>query len=100
MKPQGKLSTKHLRDEFEDKRVFVLAIMALWKRGSHVSESLRCRIIVTKDVECLIGFRHEKLGFVKQAATIDYSIGVSVDQFVDDMFGVSKYHYLPEFFSV
>ena len=54
-----------------DRRVFVLTVMALWKRGSHVSHSIRCRIIVTKDVECLIVFRHEKLGFVKQATTID-----------------------------
>ena len=81
-------------------RVSVLIVMALGKRGSHVSQSVRCRIIVTKDVECLIGFRHEKLGFVKQAAVIDCSRGVSVDQFVDDMFGVSEYHYLPKFFSV
>ena len=80
--------------------VSVLTVMALWKRGSRVSQSVRCRIIMKKDVECLIGFRHEKLGFVKQAATIDYSIGVSADQFVDDMFGVSEYHYLLDFFSV
>ena len=64
-------SDKTLRDEFEDRRVSVLAIMALWKKGSHVSQSVCCRIIVMKDVACLIGLRHEKLGFVKQAATID-----------------------------
>ena len=80
--------------------VSVLTVMTLWESGAHVSQTVHCRIIVPKDVECLIGFRHEKLGFVKQAATIDCSRGVSVDQFVDDMFGVSEYHYLPKFFSV
>ena len=62
---KGKLPTNHLRNGFDDRIVFVLAVMALWKGGPHVSQSVRCRIIVAKDVECLIGFRHERLGFVK-----------------------------------
>ena len=81
--------------------------MTLWERGSHVSqrgshvsESVCCIIVVSKDVECLIGFRHEKLGFVKQVATINCSRGLSMDQFGDDMFGVSEYQNLPDFFSV
>ena len=74
--------------------------MALWKRGSHVSQNVHCKIIVLKDVECLIGFGHEKLGFVEQAMTIDCSRGVSVDQFEDDMFGVSEYQNLSNFFSI
>ena len=53
-----------------------------------------------KDVKCLIGFRHKKRGFVIKSATIDCSRGVSVDQFEDDMFGVSEYQNLLKFFRV
>ena len=77
-----------------------MTVVTLWESGSHVSQNVRCRIIVSKDVECLVGFRHEKPGFVKQTATIDCSRGVTVDQFEDDMFGVSEYQNLSKFFSV
>ena len=53
-----------------------------------------------KDVECLVGFRHEKLGFFKHAVTFDYSRGVSIDQFEDDVAGISEYKNLSKLFSV
>ena len=74
--------------------------MTLWESGSHVSQHVHCRFIVPKDVECLVGFRHEKLGFFKQAATVDCSKGVSIDQFEDDMPGVSKYQNISNLLSV
>ena len=80
--------------------VFVLTVMTLWESGAHISQTVRCIIIVPKDVEYLIGFRHEKLSFFKQAVAFDCSRRVSVDQFVDDMSGVSKYQNLSKLLSV
>ena len=68
---EGEASVESLRNGFDDRSVSILAVMALWKGGPHVSQSVRCRIIVAKDVERLIEFRHETLGFVKQATAID-----------------------------
>ena len=62
-----------------------MSVVTLWERGPHIGHKFRCGVIVLKDVECLIGFRHKKLGFIKQVAAIDSSRGVSVDQFRDDM---------------
>ena len=73
--------------------------MALWKGGPHVSQSVHCRVIVVKDVKCIIGFSHERLFFVIHAVTIELSRGISVDQFEDEMSRVSEYHYLTEIFS-
>ena len=74
--------------------------MSLKEGGPHIGQSDYCGIIVPKDVECLIGFRHKKLSFFKQASAFDCSRGVSVDQFEDDVPGVSEYQNLSKLFSV
>ena len=57
------LPTPRLRDEFEDRMVSILTVMTLWESGSHISHTVYCCIILSKDVISLIGFGHEKLGF-------------------------------------
>ena len=80
--------------------VSILTVMTLWESGSHISHTVCCFIIMPKDVESLIGIRHEKLGFFKQAVTFDYSSRVSIDQFVDDVPGISKNQDLAKLLSV
>ena len=79
--------------------VSILTVMTLWESGSHISHTVYCFIIMPKDVESLIGIRHEKLGFFKQAATFDCSSRVSIDQFVDDVPGISEYQDLVKLLS-
>ena len=97
---ERELPTPHLRNEFEDRMVSVLTVMTLWERGAHIIQTVCCIIIVPKDVESLIGFRHEKLSFFKQRVTFDCSRRVSVDLFEDGVPGVSEYQNLTKLFSV
>ena len=62
-----------------------MPVVALWERVPHIGHNVHCRVIELKDVKWLIGFRHKKLCFIEQVATSDSSLGVSVDQFRDDM---------------
>ena len=68
---ERRASDEPLWNEFDDRSVSVLVVMALWKGGPHVSQSIHCRVIVVKDVQCIIGFSHERLCFVIQATTVD-----------------------------
>ena len=78
----------------------ILTVMTLWESGAHISQTVRCFVIVPKDVVSLIRFRHEKLSFFKQAAAFDCSSRVSIDQLEDDMPGISEYQNLSKLLSV
>ena len=62
-----------------------MPIMTLRKRGPQVGHIVCCRVIDPEDVHRLIGIEHKELYFIVQAATVDSSRGVSIDQFRDNM---------------
>ena len=65
MRLERELPIPHLRNVFEDGMVSILAVMASWERGSHISQTICSCVVVPKDMESLIVAGHEKLGFSK-----------------------------------
>ena len=70
---------------FKDGKVPIMLIKSLLEGGPHIGQNVRCKVIIPKNVKRLIGFEHKRLYFIVQAATIDCSRWVSIDQFRDDM---------------
>ena len=63
VRSERELPEPHLRDKFEGGMISILAVMTLWERGSHIGHIVCCCIIMSKNVENLVGTRHEKLCF-------------------------------------
>ena len=65
VRSERELPEPHLRDKFEGGMISILAVMTLWERGSHIGHTVCYCIIMLKNVESLIGTRHENIGFFK-----------------------------------
>ena len=66
-------------------RVPILLINALRKRSPNVGHFVCSSVISPENMERLVGMEHKRLYFVVQAAAIDCSLGVSIDQFGYDV---------------
>ena len=83
-------SSSSLRDEFVHGGVPILFINTLREGSPNVGHSVSYTVVYPKNMQGLKGVVHKRFYLVVQAVTINCSRGVSINQFGDDMLGVSK----------
>ena len=68
-----------------DGRIPVLFEMTLRERGPQAGHTICCRIVRSENMKWFIGAEHKNFSFIVQMTAIDYSLGVSIDQFGYDV---------------
>ena len=83
-----------LRNIFKNGRIPILLEVTLRDGGPQVGHTIRCSVIDSENMKWFIGAEHKNFSFIVQMTAIDYSLGVSIDQFGYDVLWISKYQNL------